>query len=325
MSVETMISASHLSAIETLGTRLENTSTAEEAMKQGLLGGWNVRKWPAVATDPDTGRKIPKPGMYDLVRDNPFKKGQVDVLSRYSVGEGYAIVQNEDHAEFLNVLVDESGANFELAGAADDGRKVFISMRLPGHIMIGGVDQVDISLLAINAHDGSMSFTLAPMPVRFACGNVLNCVHGGRSGLIRVRHTSGAKKNMVAQAREALDLSFQYLDDAKDDFEKLIQTAMTQARFEAIIEKEFGVGEDASKAATTRADKKIEEITSLFADAQTQANIRDTAWAGYNALTEWADHFSPTRGSDREASRAQKAILDPSFKTRALQLMLAEV
>jgi phage/plasmid-like protein (TIGR03299 family) len=317
------ISSAHLSPIDLLGTRVEGTFTAEEAMEKGRLGNWNVRKSP-LQTVVD-GKTFVIPGMNAVVRDNPDRKGSVDVLSRYGVSDSYSIVQNEDHAAFLNALVEESGANFELAGSVDGGRKVFLSMKMPGHINIGGVDPVDLSLLAINSHDGSMSFTLAAMPVRYACSNVLNSVHGGMSGLVRIRHTSGAQKQMVAQAREALDLSFKYLDKFQEEAERLINTTMTQSQFEAIIEREFGAQEDASAASITRATKKVEEITDLFAEAQTQDGIRDTAWAGYNALTEWADHFSPTRGDDREASRAQKAILDPSFKSRALRLMLATV
>lgn len=105
----------------------------------------------------------------------------------------------------------------------------------------------------------------------------------------------------------------------------MIQTTMTQAKFEAIIEAEFGAPEDASKAAVTRADKRIAELSELFADAHTQEGIRETAWAGFNALTEWADHFSPTRGTERDEARAVKAILDPSFKVRARELMMAQV
>jgi phage/plasmid-like protein (TIGR03299 family) len=321
MTNEHTISSAHLSPIDLLGTRVDGTFTAEQAMTEGLLGGWDVRKAP-LQTVVD-GKTLAIPGMNAVVRNNPTKKGQVDVLSRHGVSDSYSIVQNEQHAGFLNALVDESGANFELAGAIDGGRKVFISMKLPGHINVGGVDPVDLSLLAINSHDGSMSFTLAVLPVRYACSNVLNSVFGGMSGLVRIRHTSGAQKQMVAQAREALDLSFKYLDHFQEEAERLINTTMTQSMFEQIIEAEFGPAEDASQSAVTRAERKIEEITGLFAEAQTQDGIRDTAWAGYNALTEWNDHFAPTRGEDRDASRAQKAILDPAFKNQALRLMLA--
>jgi len=170
-----------------------------------------------------------------------------------------------------------------------------------------------------------MSFTVAAMPIRYACSNVLNSVHSGMSGLVRIRHTSGAQKQMVAQAREALDISFKYLETFQEEANRLINTTMTQSRFEEIIEAEFGADEDAGKAAITRSEKRLDELNGLFADALTQEGIRETAWAGYNALTEWADHYSPARGADQDLSRAQRSILDPSFKTRALELMLAEV
>lgn len=281
------ISAAHLSPIDLLGTRVEGTFTAEEALKQGRLSDWNIRKTQSFAFV--DGKKVKRDGMFDLVRDNP-EDGKPQILGKYPVSKSYSEIQNEDHAAFLNTLVEESGANFELAGSIKNGEIVFLSMKMPGHIQIGGVDPIDLSLLAINGHGGSMSFTVAAMPVRYACSNVLNSIHSGMSGLVRIRHTSGAKKQMVAQARETLDVSFKYLDTFQEEAERLINTTMTHSRFEEIIEAEFGVhNDDLSPAALTRATKKVEEITDLFS-AGTQKGIEDTAWAGYNALTEWADH-----------------------------------
>lgn len=314
------VSSEHLSPIDLLGTRVEGTFTAEEALKMGHLADWNIRKTQAYAFV--DGKKIERKGMFDLVRDTDHGPA---ILGKYPVSESYSAIQNEEHAAFLNTLVEESGANFELAGSIKNGEVVFLSMKMPGHIQIGGVDPIDLSLLAVNGHGGSMSFTVAAMPVRYACSNVLNSIHGGMPGLVRIRHTSGAQKQMVAQARETLELSFKYLDAFQEDAERLINTTLTQSRFEEIIEAEFGAVEDASAAAITRASKKVDEIVELFADAQTQDGIRDTAWAGYNALTEWADHYSPARGADQDQSRAQRAILDPAFKSQALDLMLAEV
>lgn len=301
-----------------LGVTLDHSFTAEEAMEHGLLGGWDVRKMPMTIPMPD-GTALAMPGRAAVLRTNPVTKAP-EVLG--DVGEGYRIVQNEEHAGFLNTLVDESSAHFETAGALNGGRQVFITMKLPGHIKVGGVDKVENYISAINSHDGSMSFTLMISPVRVVCRNTLNMAFRNRSNILRIPHTSGVATALQSRARQALDISFEYLENFQEEAEKLINTTMTQTRFEAIIEKEFGVSDDASQAATTRAEKKIAEITELFADAQTQDGIRDTAWAGFNALTEWADHFSPTRGDDRDTSRAVKALLDPSFKQSALKLML---
>lgn len=304
-----------------LGTTLDHSFTAEEAMREGLLGGWDVRKLPLAALEDDSdpirlGQKMA------VARTNPIL-GNTEVLG--VVGPNYHIIQNEDHADFLNALVDESGAHFETAGALEGGRRVFITMKLPDHMLIGGVDKVDNYIAAVNSHDGSSAFTLMVTPIRIVCQNTLNVALNGAGNTFRIRHTRGAEKLIRSQAREALDLTFKYSEDFDKKAEQLINTTMTDATFHEIIEKAFGAPEDASQATLTRTGSKLDQMSRLFVEAETQENIRGTAWAGFNALTEWYDHFSPTRGDNRNTSRATRAVLDASFKNKALSLMLATV
>jgi len=83
-------------------------------MTLGHLGGWNVRKAPLTATvlTDDGVTTLDAPG-FATVRDNPFT-GRPEALG--VVGAGYQRLQNEDHAEFLNHLSDQSGAIFDTAG-----------------------------------------------------------------------------------------------------------------------------------------------------------------------------------------------------------------
>lgn len=302
-----------------LGTTLQDTFNAEQAMQHGLLGGWNVRKAPIAAIAED-GSYIPMAGRYAVLRDNPVTHAAEAIGN---VGSAYKVIQNEEHAALLDALVDESGAHFETAGALDGGRRVFVTMKLPGHMLVGGVDKVDTYIAAINTHDGSAAFTMMVTPVRIVCQNTLNLAFSEATNQFRVRHTSGADRIMVAQARAALDLTFNYIEGFQAQADRLIDTTMTQVQFEAMITEAFGAPEGAPASTVTRTENKLDEMSRLFADANTQAGIRDTAWAGLNAITEWADHYSPTRGDERDAARAAKAVLDPSFKNRALDLVLA--
>jgi phage/plasmid-like protein (TIGR03299 family) len=307
-----------------LGIVLPDAFTAEEAMEHGLLGGWDIRK--TALTTEVNGQKLVIPRQYAVVRNNPVVKKQIDVLG--TVGEAYTIIQNEQLAALLNALVDESGAHFETAGAIDGGRKVFITMKLPGNIRIGGVDRVDYYIAAMTSHDGSSSTVIMVTPVRIVCQNTLNLAFNSAKHLFRVRHTVGAHKILIQQAREALDFAFDYLDGFQQEADQLINTTLTQSAFDEIIAREFGVPEDSPVATITRTENKLDQMSQLFADAGTQANIRNTAWAGLNALTEWYDHFSPVRnngvGTEDEA-RSRKALLDPDFKNQALNLMKALV
>lgn len=318
--IASFVSANGLDAWHRLGETRPGMITAEEAMEFGRLGNWDVRKSP-LFTDVN-GVKIEVPDRSAIIRTNPVL-GTPDYLG-VAGKTSYTIIQNEEHADFLNTLVDESGAHFETAGALRGGRQVFITMKLPGHMLIGGVDQVDTYIAAVNSHDGSLAFTLMATPVRIVCANTLNMAFADNTHIVRIRHTSGATKH-VAEARQALDLTFDYLDGFQEQANQLIDTTLTEIQFEEIMQAAFGAGEDASKLAITRSNNKVAEIMGLFADASTQEGIRNTAWAGLNAMTEWYDHHAPVRGDQRDTQRALNAVFETSFKNQALDMMMALV
>ena len=333
-----------------LGTVLPETFSAEDAMEKGLLGGWNVRKTPLTASVPVYGpvdeqavadaemlgldapepeieryEHVPIENRFAVVRNNPVVPGQIDPLG--VVGSQYTVIQNEAHAEFLDTLVEESGAHFETAGAIAGGRKVFLTMKLPDHINVGGVDRVDKYLAAVNSHDGSLPFTVMVTPVRIVCQNTLNLAWGNASSKIKIRHTKSSHSSIVSKARETLDLSFRYLDTFQEEAERLINTEMSTSRFEEIIWEAFGPSEDTHPSAATRREGQVEEFMTLFADAYTHEGLRETAWAGLNTLTEWFDHHSSTlaKPGDVDARRAENAILNPEFKDRARKLIVSAI
>lgn len=112
---------------------------------------------------------------------------------------------------------------------------------------------------------------------------------------------------------------------------------MTDAAFDALIDATFGTtgtgagtgSVDGSESAGTRVSARIRDTERqrrdrlhwLFTDADTQAGIRATAWAGYQAVTEYVDHYAPvrTRG-DQATARATRLLTsdDPDrIKRRA--------
>ena len=86
----------------------------------------------------------------------------------------------------------------------------------------------------------------------------------------------------------------------------------------------FGPTDETHASAATRRERQVDEFMRLFADAYTHEGLRETAWAGLNPLTEWYDHHSTTlaSGEAAELRRAENAVLNPEFKTRARQIVL---
>jgi phage/plasmid-like protein (TIGR03299 family) len=302
-----------------LGTTVRDRAfSAEEAMTIGRLGGWRVRKVPLIGHEvtPDGVTTIDAPG-YATVRDNPFT-GQPEALG--VVGAGYEPLQNEDHADFLNNLAEQSGAAFDTAGSLRGGRQVFITMRLPDTLRIGGTDAVDLNIAALNSHDGSGAFRILVTPIRVVCANTQAAALAAHASSFAVRHTRNARAS-VAAARDALGLTFEYVEAFEAEAERLIQTTLTDGQFDALIEATFGPLDPDASERTKRADADRHDVLSfLFHDADTQAGIRGTAWGGYQTVTEYVDHYAPVRAkADANTARASRLLMsDAPSKTKRL-------
>lgn len=291
-----------------LGTTVRDRAfTAEEAMRIGRLGGWHVRKLPLTATEmtSDGVTTIDAPG-FATVRDNPFT-GQTEALG--VVGSGYTPLQNEEHAEFLNLLADESGAVFDTAGSLRGGRQVFITMQLPDSLTVGGTDRIDLNIAALNSHDGSSAFRILVTPVRVVCANTQNAALGNHASSFAIRHTRNAK-NAVQAARNALGLTFEYVEAFETEAERFINTTLTDAKFDALVTDLFGTAApEASPRVQSAERERRDTLMWLWHDAETLDGLRGTAWAGYQAVTEYLDHYAPVRTkSNRDTARATRLL-----------------
>lgn len=311
-----------------LGTVVDHAMTAEEALTLGHLAGWNVRKTKLTTHAQDSKGRIKSvkvPGSFAITRTNPFT-GDPEALA--TVGSRYQIIQNEDNAELLDTIVDEGGAHFETAGSLRDGRETFLTMKLPEAIQVGGVDRVDLYMAAINSFDGKTPVRIITTPTRVVCANTLRLAFSRAESEYRIKHTSGATAK-ISEARAALGVTFAYGEAFQAEADKLIDRDMTNAEFAAITEELFPRPDEAApEFVHTRWDDTQTDLRWLFAEADTQAVARGTAWAAFNAITEWADWYMPVRGGDGteqvERKRAERVLTSDTvrdLKVRAFELV----
>ena len=311
-----------------LGTVLPERFDAADAMRYANLGGWNVRTVP-VQTVPVIDADGVTPGVeiadaFATVRTNPVT-GAVEPLG--VVGGNYRPVQNEAHAEILNTVVDEGGAHFETAGSLRGGRQVFLSMKVPRTMLVGGVDPVDLYLIACNSHDGSSAFRLLVSPVRVVCANTQAAALRSAKSSFSIRHTSGAA-GRISQAREALGLAWQYAGEFQAQADRLIDQAMTDAQFEQLIAAVWPADEAAKVSnRRSRSDDRAVELRKLRRYSPTiSEDFRTTKWAAYQVITEYVDFLAPMRSrSAGQVQRAERAVTGtgPAVKARAFDLIAA--
>lgn len=310
--------ASRLSAWHRLGTITERCMTADEIMTKAFLGGWKVRKigLQGVEVTDDGVKIIECPDKWMTVRTNIIT-GVTEYLG--VVGDDYQVVQNEQVAETLNYLVDASGAHFETAGSLRGGRSVFVTMKLPTSMRIAGVDDLDLYLAATTSHDGTQALRVDATPVRIVCANTQRAAFARTKGTYTFRHTSGVRAQ-IAQAREALGLMWRYLDEFQAAAERMINETLTMGEFEKVITKLWPLADDASEQTKKNHRKRSATLRYLIRDADTQAAIKGTRWAGFQAVTEYIDHYAPARDA---VLRANRAVAGPAaeLKTRAFELL----
>jgi phage/plasmid-like protein (TIGR03299 family) len=315
---QTAFASARLSAWHQLGTITEQCMTADELMTKAFLGGWKVRKidLQGVEYTPDGVKIIECPDRRMTVRTN-IVTGQTEYLG--IVSDDYAEVQNEETAEMLDRLADESGAHFETGGSLRGGRSVFITMKLPTSMQIAGVDDMDLYLCATTSHDGTSALRVDATPVRVVCANTQRAALAQTKGFYVFRHTSNVR-SQIAQAREALGLVWTYLDGLQAEAERMINETLTMGEFEKVVADLWPLADDASEQTKRNHRKRSATLRYLIRDADTQAAIKGTRWAGFQAITEYIDFYAPAKDA---SLRAARAVTGPvaELKTRAFELL----
>jgi phage/plasmid-like protein (TIGR03299 family) len=305
-----------------LGTVFTDEVNTSEMLKLAHLDNWNVR-----LEDVEIPNGFESDKSYSFVtRTNPFDTTKNDVLG--VVGERYVPLQNEDLFAFGDNLLD-GGGRWETAGSIKGGRQVFGSIALENSITLdpnGVADKIDNYLLINTSHDGSIAIQASITPVRVVCANTLNLALSsfkGKSGAkqsFKIRHTQTAEGRIVV-AREALGLANTYIDQFSSMANAMIQTEITKAQFDKIVELAYpSPKDDSKKVSTTKHNTKVDLLQSIYVGDYNNT-ISGTAWGAYNALTERLDWYRSGRKGNNESILASASGFDPMTNAEKNRLM----
>ena len=299
-----------------LGTVISEPVPTAEMLDLANLSHWNVRVEDMVMPD---GYTTKNPA-FMVVRDHP-EDGHPDVLA--TVGGRYVPVQNEELFAFAdNILREHEDTRWETAGSIKDGRVVFGSLALDREIVLdpnGVADKVNTYLLVNTSHDGSVAVQASVTPVRVVCQNTLNAALRGVKQSYKIRHTQTVD-GRIAAAREALGLAYAYVDKFETEAKAMIQTEITKAQFNSILNLAYPMPEKDSKGSMKKWETKVDLIEDIYV-GPTNNMIAGTAWGAYNALTERLDWYRKSRGGNQENILAAASGFDPVTNTEKARLL----
>jgi phage/plasmid-like protein (TIGR03299 family) len=253
------------------------------------------------------------------------------------VSDRYTPIQNTQAGDVVDALVTEGGAHVEVAGALGNGERCWMLARIPGEFDVVKGDTVRPYFLLAWGHDGKHGLAGKLTPIRVVCNNTLTAAGfgGGRwkdAADFYVKHSRNARLN-IEEAQRALGIVRKQVEQTAEAFRALAgQQLLTYGA------RDYFAGVFPAPAADVEG---YEERLARWNEHQARMlalydngvghevpGVRGTAWAAYNAVTEFTDHAYPVLKSGEVSQVRQQSVLFGSYaatKTRALENALALV
>ncbi|MCE9560859.1 MAG: DUF932 domain-containing protein [Planctomycetes bacterium] len=276
-----------------LGVTVSEAQSSSEAIKLAGLA-WGVEQWPIVARREGVERPVTN-RVANIRADTGAVLGVVS--------HDYRVFQNADAFRFFDAIVQEKLAMYETAGSLKGGRQVWMLARLPKTLRVAGEDEIRPYILLTNSHDGSRALRMIPTTIRVVCSNTLSLSLRRASATegLTVYHSESLEQR-VAEARTKLGIITTRIDEFEQQIQALAKRPMAQADLTTYFTK---LVED--RAEDTQKRMLGAFLANLDHPTNTLHGISGTAWAAYNAVSQWADHQSVVRGQT-EVQRADSRL-----------------
>lgn len=293
-----------------LGTVLNNPLSTEDALTQGGLN-YNVIKLPNVHMIPagDSFEEVISEDSFFTLRTD-FNK-----ILGSRLGKDYAVMQNIEALNVVDEILQAGTATIETAGAIDEGRKVFICLKVAKDIVVGSEDIVKQYVLIATSHDGTLSITAMPTNVRVVCNNTLSAALGQKSkDKIKIRHTTNAAARLTEAMRVIKLLSTNTVEN-EENYNVMANTVISKEQMFNYFGnvfctpqeiKELQAGKRAKEVLSTRKENILNEVLYFANRGQGQAMAMKgqdlTMWSAYNAVTGYVTRKKYSSASDRANS-----------------------
>lgn len=295
----------------------KHPKTIEEAVKLAELD-WAVEQAPLVAKVDK--KDVPVPGFVANIRSDTQ-----DTLG--VVSTRYKPVQNQEAFSWLASIFG-SEMLFETAGSLMDGRRVWVMMKLPDFVKIGG-DEIGQYAFISNSHDGHGSVLTALTPIRIVCQNTLNCAVRIAKGKNKVHQTYslrhlGNMDQKIQEARNVLEVTIDYYKALKQVGDGLAKAKVSETKATSVLKLLFPVDDSLSDRKIENIEESRSTVMAIFKgegkSGDTSGNAPGSWWSLFNAMVEYSDW---NRKEMKEGGRFQRSLDDPdAFKKTAWKLVL---
>jgi phage/plasmid-like protein (TIGR03299 family) len=302
-----------------LGTNVLDAPNSESAIKLAGLD-WEVQKVEAAAKfrrpHSYAGEYLNAPGFFATMRADNYA-----VLG--FVGDKYVPVQNVQAFDFLDGLNQDGIVKYESAGSLKGGRIVWVLARMGSIVEVAKGDGVQPYILFSTAHDGTRSLRIVPTTVRVVCANTLRIALGAGAGGVSLRHDGTIHQRLNA-IRDALANAGKVTEAKLRDAVRLTLTDVDKQVFQRYVDDLLPLDPDSERPALRLQAREAVAWNFYSNPRQNLPGIERTAWAAYNAVSEFADHAGKFRSAESRFVSVTEGGAD-ALKQRAFDKALAMV
>jgi len=227
------------------------------------------------------------PGLANIRSDNFFHLGNVT--------DKYKVVQNCEAFDFVDNLHQDGIIKYEAAGSLKGGKVVWMLAKMPQEFEVVADDKLEQYILFTTAHDGSRAIRVMPTSVRVVCWNTLSLATANESKGLTIRH-KGNIMEKLDEARKCIQTSQKKFDEFHGSAQKLTTVKFDIEQLKAMTYLLFP--KEKGKNDTRRAKARAGIMAAFTDDPQNIDGVRGTAWAAFNAITQYVDHESSYKGKE---------------------------
>ena len=273
-----------LATLNGVGHDAKQYTSVKDALEQTGLN-WNVELRPTFYRTADGNIREINKG-FVVVRDDSD-----EVLGR--VGSDYTPLRNSLALASADRLIETGAATLDSVFELKGGKRVGASLALNDTISIAGEDPMQFYITMITSHDGSQATMATVTPIRLWCTNQLSVSIKQARHAWSVRHLSSIKEQLLEVKSE-----LEFVATYEKEFEK-IGTALAMKQ---MSEVELRMISDAALSFVQHDDNRKKAVDGIIETWNTSSLIGDdyknTAWGGFNAVTEWVDHRRNYRSAE---------------------------
>ena len=194
-----------------------------------------------------------------------------------TVGSKFRTFQNRQLVEFGSVFADTTAAKWDTVLTARHGAHVVLAFRLDQtDLVLPNGDEMSSWMLLSNFHGGDGSLSIGIVKIRLWCTNTVNWALKNARSTYKIRHT-GDLNAKIAQARQALDVSFRYDEEFQKDVAKLLDKEITDKRFANMVDKVLVPASAREIATNELRPSTVERRQSLLAHAASTPTVDDSS------------------------------------------------